>query len=209
MIISLPIGLLASNTYLVYDPVAKRGVIVDPGGAVEPLLNEITARALTIEAVLNTHAHFDHSAANARVCHHFNVPLGLHPADEALLQQGGGALWFDMPYEASPQPTIRLEEGTRLTCGHLTLEVIHTPGHTPGSICLYIPEDEALLTGDTVFADNVGRTDLPGGNARALTASLKKLVNLPRNTRLYPGHGESCTLEEACRFNPWLQRLCR
>jgi len=208
MIVRLPLGLLESNTYLIYHPTSRRGVIVDPGGEVAPLLDEITARGLTIEAVLNTHGHFDHSAANAALCRHLAIPLGLHPADRELLEQGGGAGWFGLDYEASPFPTLLLEDGVSLDFGGLKIEVIHTPGHTPGSVCLYLPEAAALLTGDTLFAGNVGRTDLPGGSARDLTASLKKLVQLPPATRIYPGHGPESTLAEECRRNPWLRRLC-
>lgn len=208
MILRLPVGLLESNTYVVYDAASRRALIVDPGGEAAPLLALIAEHSLEVEAVLNTHGHFDHSAANARLCTALGVPLGLHPADASLLSEGGGATWFEIPYEASPRPTLWLEDGQVLKVGNLTVQVIHTPGHTPGSVCLYIPEDEALITGDTLFAGSVGRTDFPGGSARDLTASLKKLIQLPRSTRIYPGHGEESTLAEECRFNPWLRRLC-
>ncbi len=208
MIVQLAIGLLESNTYLVYHPDTRHGIVVDPGGEIAPLLAEIAARDLTIEAVLNTHAHFDHSAANAQVCRHFSVPLGLHPADMILLRQGGGAAWFGLTCENAPDPTLLLDDGMTLTCGGLEIRVIHTPGHTPGSVCLYLPQEEALLTGDTLFAGNVGRTDLPGGSARNLTASLRKLAQLPPGTRIFPGHGPESTLAMECRRNPWLRRLC-
>ncbi len=208
MLLRFPIGLLESNTYVVYDPATRHGVVVDPGGEVEPVLAAIAEQALTIDAVLNTHGHFDHVAANARLCAHFNVPLGLHPADADLLRSGGGASWFELDLETSPQPGLWLEDGLILTVGSLHLQVMHTPGHTPGSVCLYVKEAEALLTGDTLFAGSVGRTDFPGGSARDLTGSLKKLIRLPGTTRIYPGHGPESTLADECRFNPWLRRLC-
>ncbi|MGC9400258.1 MAG: MBL fold metallo-hydrolase [Anaerolineae bacterium] len=207
MIIRLPIGMLGSNTYLLYDDAQKASAVIDPGGDTTPLFEEIEKRGLDIRYLLNTHAHFDHIAANSYVKAKFDVPLGLHPADRALLLEGGGASWFDLAYVPSPPPDIELVEGKVLELGNLHIEVLHTPGHTPGSVCLYVPEENALFSGDTLFAESVGRTDLPGGEARRLTESLRKLLTLPEETDLYPGHGSATTLSRARRFNPWLRRI--
>ncbi len=207
MILRLPIGLVGSNTYLVYDEENGDGVIVDPGGETQPLLDEIGQRRVQVRYILNTHAHFDHVAANAAVKAQFDVPLGLHPADRELLLHGGGAALFGLNYVPSPPPDLDLVEGLGLEIGALHFQVLHTPGHTPGSVCLYIPEESALLTGDTLFAGGVGRTDLPGGNARQLTESLRRLLALPPETTVYPGHGAVTTLRAERHHNPWLQRL--
>jgi hydroxyacylglutathione hydrolase len=204
MIIQLPLGILEANCYLVYDEDNNDGVIVDPGGDTAPLLQEIQQRHVTVKAILNTHGHFDHSAGNADLAH-FNVPLAIHPADRELLAEGGGATWFGLPEVPAVQPTLDLTEGFELAVGKLHLRVIETPGHTPGSVSLYIAEERALLTGDTLFASGVGRTDLPGGDPRALTESLKRLLTLPPETVIYPGHGPTSTLAQEKRSNPWLR----
>ncbi|MBN1486566.1 MAG: MBL fold metallo-hydrolase [Anaerolineae bacterium] len=206
MIVGLPIGLLQSNCYLVYDKESKDAAIVDPGFTeMTPILSEIQDRRLKINYVLNTHAHFDHIAGNMAMTKTFNVPLGLHPQDYDNLIEGGGADWFHIAYTPSPDPTLALTDGQVLALGSLNLQILHTPGHTPGSICLYIPEEKSLITGDTLFAGSVGRTDLPGGEAQALSQSLKRLLTLPPETTIYPGHGPTSTLAEEKSHNPWLK----
>ncbi len=207
MIIRLPIGMLGSNTYLLYDEESRESAIIDPGGETAPLFEKIKDRRLDVRYLLNTHAHFDHIAANAEVSARYEVPLGLHPADEELLIRGGGAARWDIAYVPSPEPSLSLTDGKALKLGALTLEVVHTPGHTPGSICLYIPQEGAMLTGDTLFPGSVGRTDLPGGDARQLTESLRRILTFPPETTLYAGHGEKTTLAQERRSNPWLKRL--
>ncbi len=202
MIIALPLGILEANCYLVYD--GGEGVVVDPGGDPTPLLREIERHHVTIKAILNTHGHFDHTAGNSDLAH-LQAPLAIHPADRELLATGGGALWFGFPATPAMAPTLDLVEGVEFAVGKLCLQVIETPGHTPGSICLHIPTAHALLTGDTLFAGGVGRTDLPGGDARALSASLRRLLSLPPETTLYPGHGPTSTLANEKRSNPWLR----
>lgn len=207
MIVQLPIGLVQSNTYLVYDEEQREGAIVDPGGKIHPLVEEIEERDVKVRYILLTHGHFDHIAGNAGIKSEFNVPLGVHPDDRDLVIEGGGASMFEMAYVPSPEPDFDLTDGLRLELGKLHIEVIHTPGHTPGSVCLYVPEEQALLTGDTLFAGSVGRTDLPGGHARKLTNSLRKLMQLPPETHIYPGHGPRTTLRRQMQSNPWLQRI--
>ena len=209
LIIRLPIGMLESNTYLLYDDESRKGAIVDPGGETERLFEEVRRRDVDVQYVLNTHAHFDHITANAEVLSKYDAPLALHPADRELLLHGGGAARWDIAYVPSPEPEIELTDGHRLQLGRLEIESIHTPGHTPGSVCLYIPAAGALITGDTLFPGSVGRTDLPGGDARQLTASLRRLLELPGETTLYPGHGPTTTLEKERRTNPWLKRIAQ
>jgi len=205
MIVTLPIGMMESNCYLVYDEDSNAGVIIDPGDPAA-LIQEIEKRQVNVQFILNTHGHFDHIAGNAAL-EFLHAPFGLHPADRELLLEGGGALWFGLDYVPAPPPTLELTEGLRLNVGSLHLEVLHTPGHTPGSVCFYIPEEQALITGDLLFAGNVGRSDLPGGAPRVMTQSLKRLLTFPPETRLYPGHGPHTTLTVERRSNPWLRWL--
>lgn len=206
MIVQIPLGILEANCYLVYDEASGEGVIVDPGGDTTPLRREIEQRHVKIQAILNTHGHFDHSAGNAELAS-FNVPLGIHPDDRDLLAEGGGAAWFGFPKVPTMHPSIELTEGFEYAVGDLRLHTLTTPGHTPGSVCFYIREENALLTGDTLFAGGIGRSDLPGGDPRALTASLTRLLTLPPETIIYPGHGPTSTLAHEKHNNPWLRLI--
>lgn len=208
MLCHLPIGLLSSNCYVLYDPAAGTALVIDPGFTeADALLSQLETLNVRVTALLNTHGHFDHVSGNA-LLQHLGAPLGIHPQDRDLLLRGGGAAWFGLAYPPSPEPDFELEHGSTLTCGSLTVEVIHTPGHSPGSVCLYVPQEKLLLTGDTLFAGGgVGRTDLPGGDPRALTRSLQRLLSLPHDTRIYPGHGPAGTLEHEARTSPWLRRI--
>ena len=208
MIINLPIGMVNSNSYLIFDEITTAdGAVIDPGGEIQPLLDQITLNRVTLHYLLNTHGHFDHAAANAQLKTLYPIRLGLHPADGMLLATGGGGALFGIPPIASPDPDLELNDGLILEIGQLHLQVYHTPGHTPGSVCIYCPEERALFTGDTLFAGSVERTDLPGGNARQLTTSLLRLLTFPPETRILPGHGPESTLADERRLNPWLRRL--
>jgi hydroxyacylglutathione hydrolase len=206
-ILQLPIGLLASNCYLIYNAEGEEAAIVDPGMLdTGPLLQEITKRTLRIRYILNTHGHFDHVAGNGLLAP-AEAGLGIHPADRDLLLQGGGSAHFGLTIPPSPEADLDLIDGASLKLGTATLEIIHTPGHTPGCVCLYLPDEAALLTGDTLFAGSVGRTDLPGGDQRKLENSLARLLQLPARTKIYPGHGPATTLDVEKRRNPWLKVL--
>ncbi len=207
LILTWPIGLFESNTYLIANESTGESVVIDPGGDTTPLLTEVKRRNLTLRYILNTHGHIDHIAANAYLIPSTCNQLGLHPADRELLEAGGGAGWFDLAYVPSPPPNLELFDGQLLEFGNLKIEVIHTPGHTPGSVCFYIESAAALFTGDTLFAGSVGRTDFAGGSSRALSASLKRLIALPPTTKIYSGHGPTSTIEAEKLHNPWLQRL--
>ncbi len=207
MILRLPIGALQANAYLLFDREGGEAAIVDPGGDPVPLFREIERRRLTVRYVLNTHAHFDHIAANAIVKQRYpQALLMLHRADFPLLAEGGGAAWFDLMYVPSPPADHALEDGERLRVGALVVEALHTPGHTPGSLCFYLPEEGMLLSGDTLFRGAVGRTDLPGGDEVQLRASLRRLSHLPPETVVYPGHGGTTTIAREIRRG-WLARL--
>lgn len=206
-ILRLPIGLLDSNCYLLYDRDGGDAAIVDPG-MLDPreLLQEIANRDLHVRYVLNTHGHFDHVAGNG-LLEVDEADLGIHPADRELLLQGGGGAHFGLAVAPSPEPTLDLTDGVTLLLGTAPIEILHTPGHTPGCVCLYVPDEAALLSGDTLFAGSVGRTDLAGGSHRELENSLARLLQLPGKTGIYPGHGPATTLDVEKRRNPWLKGL--
>ena len=207
MIIQLPIGLLDSNCYVIYDHDQGKGAIVDPGVPdTHALMREVDQHQLHIQYILNTHGHFDHVVANG-ILDLPDARLAIHAGDQELLLAGGGAPMFGLPFVSSPEPALILEDGMVLEIGDLRVEVLHTPGHTPGSVCFYIPEEQELLTGDTLFAGSIGRTDLPGGSRQTLERSLKRLCELPGSTRVYPGHGETTTIDRERRVNPFLRHL--
>ncbi|MCJ7550922.1 MAG: MBL fold metallo-hydrolase [Anaerolineae bacterium] len=207
MIIQLPIGLMGSNCYVIYDHDQGEGAIVDPGvSEAGPLMREVNRHQLHIQSVLNTHGHFDHVLGNS-ILDLPGAQLAIHAGDRDLLLAGGGAPMFGLPFVPSPEPTLILEDGMVLAIGDLRVEVLHTPGHTPGSVCFHISEEHGLLTGDTLFEGSVGRTDLPGGCHQTLERSLKRLCELPGSTRVYPGHGDATTIDRERRVNPFLRHL--
>lgn len=206
-IVQLPIGLLGSNCYLVYDREGGEAAVVDPGMLdPQPLLVQMVQRRVRLKYILNTHGHFDHVAGSS-LLEPPEFGNGIHPADRDLLMQGGGAVQFGLDVPVSAPSNFDLVDGLELALGADTLQIIHTPGHTPGSICLYIPDEPGLLTGDTLFAGSVGRTDLPGGSQAELQNSLTRLLRLPEKTRVYPGHGPISSIGVELRNNPWLKVL--
>jgi len=205
MIIQLPVGMLDSNCYLIYDRDGGQGAIVDPG-AERPadVLNHVEEHRLAISHILNTHGHFDHIVSNGKL----DLPdavLAIHRADRNLLMAGGGAPMFGLPFVPSPEPTLMLEDGMVLQVGELEVKVIHTPGHSPGCVCFHVPQDGAVVTGDTLFAGSVGRTDLPGSDPAAMQESLRRLIRLPTETKVYPGHGPASSIGRELQSNPFLR----
>lgn len=198
----LVLGELDTNCWLVSDGAGGPLLLVDPAGEADALLAEIDRR--DVVAVVLTHGHFDHLGAVADVMAATGAPLLVHAADADSVTtsagNGGAAFAFDA---VAPAPDRRLEDGETIEAGELRLEVLHTPGHTPGSICLFARTDEGphLFSGDTLFAGSVGRTDFAGGDPRALKASIARLATLPPETKVHPGHGPDTTLLRESRDN--------
>jgi glyoxylase-like metal-dependent hydrolase (beta-lactamase superfamily II) len=208
---TLPVGLLGCNCSILVDAESQRAVVIDPGGEGQTILGRLRALGATLQAILLTHAHIDHVAGIPELCRELEVPVRLHPADRFLcdlLPEQAGLLGAKPPILPPLDPS--LEDGMLLEFGSLRLRVLHTPGHSPGSVG-FLLEQEAELTlfaGDTLFRGGVGRTDLWGGDTRALMASLRDpLLGLADPTVVVPGHGASTTIGEERAHNPFLVGL--
>jgi len=205
LIHSIPVGITQTNCYVVGCEETQEGVVIDPGGHPQRILKAIEESGLTIRYVLNTHCHFDHMGANAEIVAATNAPLALHAAELPLLQARGGAALFGVPVNESPMPELELEPGQELKVGTLRFQVLHTPGHSPGSLTFYLEEQGVAFDGDVLFAMGIGRTDLPGGSFDTLARSIHKvLFAMPDETAIYPGHGPKTTVGQEKRSNPWV-----
>jgi glyoxylase-like metal-dependent hydrolase (beta-lactamase superfamily II) len=203
---TLCVGMLQTNCYIVGCEDTKEGAIIDPGGDAKLILGEVERLGLKIKYVINTHGHFDHTLANKEVVKATGAPLAIHSADAPMLTQGGGAFFFGIMGKASPPANTILEEGQVLTLGNIQLKVFHMPGHSPGSICLYNEKESVLFDGDVLFNMGIGRYDLPGGNYGVLMQSIRRLLALPDETAVYPGHGPATTIGRERRSNPFLSQ---
>jgi len=193
-------GPLLVNTYVVADPDTKEAVLIDPGGGVLDIRRFIDKNGLELKFIINTHGHGDHIAIDDS----FDVPVYVHKLDGEFLKDAGKNLSGSFGFPITVRSADRLlQDGDILKLGRLKLEVIHTPGHTPGSISVKV--DSTVFTGDALFAGSIGRTDFNYGDGSLLIRSIKeKLLTLPDETVIYPGHGPSSTIGEERRSNPFL-----
>jgi glyoxylase-like metal-dependent hydrolase (beta-lactamase superfamily II) len=209
LIKKLVVGPLQANCYLVSDAATRETAIVDPGGDAREIVRCMESGGLKPVLIVNTHAHPDHVAANAELKKRYEIPILIHKDDApALAQSGMLSRLIGLFLEPSPPPDKLLRDGDEIKVGKITLKVVHTPGHSKGSICLWCKGqgDEAplIFSGDTVFQDSVGRTDLPGGSYEALMNSIKtKVIKLPDRTRILPGHGPETTVGREKKYNPF------
>lgn len=199
----------AENTYVVFDDHSKQALIVDPGcnspEEESDLAMEVARLRLTPVAVVNTHCHMDHVFGNAFAVSHWKVPLWCHRSDLFLLERLPElAVVWGVNAKPSPRPSRFLEDGDEILLGSSKLRVIHAPGHSPGHIVLFAPEEKFLICGDVLFAGSIGRTDLPGGNYTQLMQSIEKLIRLGDEVRVYPGHGEPTTIGVERATNPFI-----
>jgi glyoxylase-like metal-dependent hydrolase (beta-lactamase superfamily II) len=205
----ITVGALEANCYLVICSETRDALLVDPGAEPDVILAAVCKSGAHVKMVLHTHGHFDHISATEAVLAGLpeSTPLAAHPADAYLYEpenRGMGAT-FGYPLPKMPaMPDVALADGQTLEIGTLHLEVVHTPGHTPGSICLVVGDD--CLSGDTLFRRGIGRTDLLGGDEEAIYESIAtRLYPLPAELRVYPGHGEATTIGEERRLNPFVR----
>ncbi len=198
------VGPFEENVYLLIGPSGSRAALFDPGIGSEVVLATLESRTLSLEMIVNTHGHVDHAAGNGFFKRRTGAPLAIHPLDAPFLRGlEAQALAFGVQAEACPEPDLELRDGTPLRFDGLDLEVIHTPGHTPGGTCIRF--GRRMIVGDTLFQGSVGRTDLPGGSWEELVASIRdKLFRLPGDIVCYPGHGPETTLADERRDNPFV-----
>ncbi|PKR79855.1 MBL fold hydrolase [Brumimicrobium salinarum] len=201
---------IQENTYLAIDD-DKNVVIIDPGCYFEEerqfLKNYISKRELTVKALLNTHGHLDHIMGNDFVKREYGVDLYLHEKDVVTLQMGSrSAQMYGLnEFQESPLPDRYLKEGEKLTFGGISFEVIFCPGHAPGHVVFYSPQDKLVINGDVLFKGSYGRVDLPGGDLNTLKDSItQKMFSLPEDTLVYTGHGPETTIGEEKQSNPIL-----
>ena len=201
---TLPVGMTQANCYIVGCEETKLGAIIDPGDEGKHILEAVDDSGLKITHVLLTHAHFDHIGAADEVVKATGAQLALHPQDLPLLNAGGGATFFGLPSPAIPDASLRLEADQEISVGELTLRVLHTPGHSPGHVTFYEPKQGVIFDGDVLFAQGIGRADLPGGSYETLMDSIQGLLTLPDETVVYSGHGPPTTIGRERVMNPWL-----
>ena len=200
----LEVGPLASNCYIVGSEQTKEGMIVDPGADAPVILKKVKELKLDIKYIVLTHGHFDHIGALSEVKEATGAEVAIHEADaDSLGDSAFAATQWGLHCPEPPSPDRLLKGGDSLDISELHFLVLHTPGHTPGGICLY--GEGVVFTGDTLFNFGIGRYDLPGGDYTLLMNSLTtKLMVLPDNTKVYPGHGHSSTIGAERRGNPFL-----
>lgn len=205
-VIRFETGPLQENAWLVVDRASDDAVMVDPGDDGADLIAGIQAAGATLRAIWLTHAHFDHVGAVRALREHFGVPAFLHEADIPMFEAGPfQAASYGIPFDGDEVPSERFVEGQGVRVGGLSFTVMHTPGHSPGHVVLH--GHGVALVGDCLFAGSIGRTDLPLGNAAELGRSLRRIVALPPDTRVLPGHGPPTTVAEEKRSNPWVLEL--
>lgn len=207
--ISLTVGPLYTNCYIVFCEKTHEALIIDPGFTEEEwhkVLSKIRENGLRIKYIINTHGHVDHISGNSKIKEATGAILATHFRDIDMLIDPAKNLSLMLGlHVVSPLPDMILRGGEEIRVGHIKLKVLHTPGHTPGSISLHCKDLEAIFTGDTLFAGSIGRTDFPGSSHRDLMYSIKKkILVLPDETVVYPGHGGSTSVGIERRFNLFL-----
>jgi hydroxyacylglutathione hydrolase len=204
---TFPVGPLRCNCTLLANLKTREAIVIDPGDEIADILARLARRQLTLKQIIVTHAHIDHIGGAAQLRRVTGAPVLFHQADLPILEMMEmQAAWLGVPTPEKTALDQSADDGLSAGIPGLEAEVIHTPGHTPGSICLHFPKQELLLAGDTLFAGSVGRTDLPGGDTRALLRSIHtRLLPLPENTLVVPGHGEETSLGQERETNPFLQ----
>lgn len=206
---TFPVGPLRCNCSVLGDETTHEAVVVDPGDNIPQIVALLKKHALTVTQILVTHAHIDHIAGAQQLKRLTGAAILYNQKDLPLVaMMDVQAGWLGIPTPAVAPPDADLAHGLAIKVGRIQGEIIHTPGHTQGSSCVYLPTESLLLAGDTLFAGSVGRTDLPGGDTRALIKSIHdRLLPLPDRTLVIPGHGETTSIEVERAMNPFLQDI--
>jgi len=201
----LPVGPIMANCFILGCEETKKAAVIDPGDETDKILQALAEDGLPVEQIINTHCHFDHAGGNKKMKDATGAPLVLHSLELPVLEHltTSAARW-GLSVEASPEPDRTVDDGDTISFGNITLKVIHTPGHSPGGICLLT--GGVLFVGDTLFAGSIGRTDFPGGDHQTLLNSIReKLFSLDDHIRVYTGHGPETTIGDEKRTNPFVR----
>jgi glyoxylase-like metal-dependent hydrolase (beta-lactamase superfamily II) len=203
----IPVGMLQCNCSIFGDEQTREALVVDPGDEITRILQVLKRHGLTVKGIVITHAHIDHIGGAQKLKKATGAPVYMNPNDaelQKMMEVQAGWLGVETPDAVEiDSPAM---DGGKLVVGATEFHVLHTPGHTQGSISLWIPSEGKLVAGDTLFRDSIGRTDLPGGDSRQILRSIhQKLLPLPEETVVIPGHGEKTTLGREKQFNPFLQ----
>jgi hydroxyacylglutathione hydrolase len=203
-----PVGPLQCNCSIIGDEQTHEAMVIDPGDQIEGILEILRQEQLTLKQIVITHAHIDHVGGAMKLKAATGAPILMNQNDYALLKMlDMQAAWVGMRPPGDVQVDETVGQGRVLKIGEISSNVIHTPGHTEGSICLYFPEEKKLIAGDTLFAGSIGRTDLPGGSLDKIMRSLHtQVLALPDETEVVPGHGPVTTIGEERESNPFLQK---
>lgn len=205
----LPVGLLQCNCSIFGDEQTHEAIVIDPGDNVAEIESILERHGLRVKAIVITHAHIDHVAGAKLLKRNTGAPVYMNPSDQELLSMlDVQARWLGVAPPERVDVDVDARDAVSLRLNQAEFHVIETPGHTPGSISLYIPTERKLVAGDTLFKDSIGRTDLPGGDSRRILSSIKtRLLLLPDETVVTPGHGELTTIGREKERNPFLRGL--